>query len=158
MRRPGRFVGWLVAAVLVGWGLSWGAPRVPGALARVDWFRVRSVRVEGVRYLTAPEVEQAAAVPSEANLWDDVAPVAERVRALTLVKDVHVSRRIPGTLVLRIEERQPVALLPTPTLEPVDLDGRRLPLDPALHRLDLPVVRAGRPTRGNTAPAELLEL
>ena len=155
MRRPGRFVGWLTAALLIGWGLSWAVPLVPGALARVDWFRVRALRVEGVRYLTAADVERAAAVPAHANLWDDVAPVAARVRALTMVKEVRVSRRLPGTLVVSVQERRPVGLLPTPTLEPVDEDGRRLPLDPALHRLDLPVIRAGRPTRGPPASAAI---
>jgi hypothetical protein len=155
VRRPGRLVGWLTAAVLLGWGLSWGVPRAPGALARVDWFRVRSFRVEGARYLTAAEVESAAAVPAGANLWDDVAPVAARLRAHPLVRDVHIGRRLPGTLVVRVEERRPVGLLPTPTLEPVDREGRRLPLDPALHRLDLPVIRASRSGRGSSAPAAI---
>jgi len=148
--------------VLLGWGLSWGIPRAPeaalkarSALAQVDWFRVRSFRVEGVRYLSADEVERAAAVPPDANLWDDVAPVAARLAAHPLVRDVRVLRRLPGTLVVRVEERRPVGLLPTPTLEPVDREGRRLPLDPALHRLDLPVIRAGRSGRGATAPAAI---
>jgi cell division protein FtsQ len=121
----------------------------------VDWFRVRSLRVQGVRFLAADEVERAAAVPAGANLWDDVGPVAARLRAHPLVRDVRIARRLPGTLVVRVEERQPVGLLPTPTLEPVDFEGRRLPLDPALHRLDLPVIRAARPGRGSAAPAAI---
>ena len=155
MRRPGRFAGWLTAAVLFGWGLSWGIPRAPGALARVGWFRVRELRVEGVRYLTTEEVQRAAAVPMHANLWDDVAPVVTRLRAQPLVRDVRVSRRLPGTLWVRIVEREPIGLLPTPTLEPVDRDGRRLPLDPARHRLDLPVIRPARSAPGALAPAAI---
>jgi hypothetical protein len=42
-------------------------------------------------------------------------------------------------------ERQPVALVPTPTLEPVDGDGILLPLDPASHRLDLPILETEYP-------------
>jgi hypothetical protein len=162
MRRPGRFVGSLTAAVLLGWALSWGIPRAPGAvlkarsaLARVDWFRVRSVRVEGGRYLSDDEIERTAAVPPDANLWDDVTPVAARLAAHPMVQDVAIHRRLPGTLVLRVEERLPVGLVPTPTLEPVDREGRRLPLDPALHRLDLPVIRPGRSGRGASAPAAI---
>src|SRR5687767_11927888 len=98
MRRPGRFVGWLTAAMLIGWGLSWVAPRMPRTLAEIDWFRVRAVRVEGVRNLTAEEVERLAAVPATANLWDDPTPVAARVRAHPLVREVTVSRRFPHTL------------------------------------------------------------
>jgi cell division septal protein FtsQ len=152
MRRPGRFVGWIVFALLIGWGLSWAVPRAPEWFARLDWFPVRTVRVEGVHFLTEEEVRTVAAVAEDAHLWDDVEPVAERVATNPLVKDVTVKRRLPGTLVVRVEERQPVALVPTPTLEPVDVDGELLPLDPALHRLDLPVIRASR-VAGNPPPA-----
>lgn len=155
MRRPGRFFGWLTTALLLGWGLSWVVPRVPGALAEMDWFRVRGVRVEGVRYLTAGEVESAAAVPPDANLWDDPRLVAARVRAHPLVRDARVRRRIPGTLVVRVEEREPVGLVPTPTLAPVDREGRLLPLDPVRHRLDLPVIRPERSGRGAPEPAAI---
>ena len=144
MRRPGRFVGWLSAAVLLGWGLSWAMPRLPGVLDEMDWFRVRSLRVGGLRYLSAAEVELAAAVPKDANLWDDTGPVAARLRAHPLIRAVEVTRRLPGTLVVQVEERVPVGLVPTPTLQPVDKDGHRLPLDPSRHPLDLPVIRPGR--------------
>jgi cell division protein FtsQ len=155
MRRPGRLFGWLTAAMLVGWGLSWALPRMPRTLAEVDWFRVRAVRVEGVRNLSSDEVERVAAVPPEANLWDDLAPVAARVRVHPLVKEVEVTRRLPGTLRVRVVEREAVALLPTPTLEPVDVEGRRLPLDPARLRLDLPVLRPARATAAAAAPAAI---
>src|SRR5688572_21190698 len=115
MRKPGRFVGSLTAAVLLGWALSWGVPRAPAAalkartaLAQVDWFRVRSVRVEGVRYLTTDEIERVAGVPPDANLWDDVAPVVARLGAHPLVREVSIRRRLPGTLVVEVEERRPV--------------------------------------------------
>jgi len=155
MRRPGRFVAWLTAAILVGWGLSWALPRVPRRLAEIDWFRVRAVRVEGAKNLSAEEVERLAAVSPSANLWDDAEPVAARVRAHPLVREVAVSRRLPATLLIRVTEREPVALLPTPTLEPVDRDGRRLPLDPARLRLDLPVLRPARAGAAASTPAAL---
>jgi cell division protein FtsQ len=141
--------------MLIGWGLSWVAPRTPRTLAEVDWFRVRAVRVEGVHNLSAEEVELTAALELGANLWDDPAPVAARVRAHPLVRDVSVFRRLPGTLLLRVAEREPVALLATPTLEPVDVEGRRLPLDPARLRLDLPVLRPARVAAAAAAPAAI---
>jgi len=155
MRKPGRFVGWLSAAVLLGWGLSWAMPRLPGALDDVEWFRVQSLRIEGLRYLTAPEVEIAAAVPKAANLWDDTGPVVARLRAHPLIRTAVVTRRLPGTLVVEVEERVPVGLVPTPTLQPVDRDGHLLPLDPVGHPLDLPVIRPGRAVQGTPAPAAI---
>jgi cell division septal protein FtsQ len=96
-----------------------------------------------------------AAVPPEANLWDDPEPVAARVRAHPVVGEVSVLRRLPAVLVVRVREREPVALLPTPTLEPVDREGRRLPLDPAQLRLDLPVLRPARSSAAAAAPAAI---
>jgi len=58
--------------------------------------------------------------------------VAVRLRAHPLIRAVEVSRRLPGTLVVEVEERVPVGLVPTPTLQPVDRDGHRLPLALAL--------------------------
>jgi len=155
MRKPGRFVGWLSAAVLLGWGLSWAMPRLPGALDDVDWFRVRSLHIEGLRYLTAPEVEIAAAMPKAANLWDDPGPVLARLRAHPLIRAVTVTRRLPGTLVVEVEERVPVGLIPTPTLQPIDRDGHPISLDPARYPLDLPVIRPGRAMQGTPAPASI---
>jgi cell division protein FtsQ len=100
-------------------------------------------------------VERAAAVITGANLWDDLAPVAARVRAPPLVRAAQVRRRIPGTLVVTVEEREPIALVPTPTLEPVDREGRRLPIDPARHPLDLPVLRPARAGLGAPPPEAL---
>jgi len=97
MRRPGRFVGWLTTAVLLGWGLSWALPRLLGALAEVDWFRVRSVRIEGVRYLSAEEAERVAD-PGEARHSERGDRVAQQRAVLGEVGDhadpaVHVEGR-----------------------------------------------------------------
>lgn len=117
------------------------ASRVPDTLAQMDLFEIRTVRVEGARWLTDEEAARTLALPAGTNLWEDPTPWAERIREHPLVAEVRVRRRIPGTLVLKVVERQPVALLPTPALEPVDPEGHRLPIDPVVHRLDLPLLR-----------------
>lgn len=117
------------------------AVRVPEALARVEFFEVREIRLEGARWLTPEEATRTLALPAGTNLWEDPGPWAERLREHPLVAEVRPRRRLPGTLVLQVTERQPVALLPFPALEPVDGEGRRLPIDPARHRLDLPLVQ-----------------
>jgi hypothetical protein len=42
-----------------------------------------------------------------------------------------------------------VALVPNPTLVPLDAEGLLLPIDPALHRLDLPLVHPRRDPEGS---------
>jgi cell division septal protein FtsQ len=81
------------------------------------------------------------AVPVGASVWNDLEPWEFGLRRHPLVRDASVRRQLPGTLVMEVVERMPVALIPTPVLEPVDATGRLLPLDPASYRLDLPVLR-----------------
>ncbi|MBW3535289.1 MAG: FtsQ-type POTRA domain-containing protein [Gemmatimonadetes bacterium] len=149
MRRGLRLV--VVTALTLAAGA--GAVRLQPMLVELELFQVRDVRLEGGHHLAAQEAVAAAAVPADASVWDDAEPWEAALERHPLVKDARVRRRLPSTLVLEVEERVPVALLPTPTLEPVDAEGRLLPIDPALHRLDLPVVRlAGHAGRGGRRP------
>jgi hypothetical protein len=131
----------LLLALCVVLGFAWGASWIPRALAGLDLFRVTEFRLEGTHYLTLREAVEAASVPAEASIWDEPDLWEDRLRAHPLVREVRVRRKIPGTLVLEIQEHEPVGLVPMPTLEPVDATGRPLPIDPAVHTLNLPVIR-----------------
>lgn len=117
------------------------ATEVPGLLREVELFGVREVRLEGGRFLDADEATEVAAIPAGASVWDDPAPWEARLRDHPLVRDVRIRRELLGTLVVEVDERVPVAFAPTPVLRPVDARGEPLPLDPAAHALDLPVLR-----------------
>jgi cell division protein FtsQ len=132
--------------------------RVPEALAGVELFRVKKVELEGARFLTLDEVKELLDVTAEASVWDDLEPLGLRVRRHGLVAEADVRRRLPGTLVVRVREREPVALLPTPVLSPVDREGRVLPIDPARHRLDLPVVHPLREVQREEEPLRRSEI
>ena len=118
-------------------------------LSDLELFRVTSMELSGQRYLTAAEAVSLAAVPDGASVWDDPASWEARLRSHELVRDARIRRRLPGTLVVVLEEREPVALVPTPTLEPVDETGRLLPIDPAVHRLDVPLIRVADVSDGS---------
>lgn len=125
----------LVALVVAG---VRGAPEL---LSRVPVFDVATVRVEGSRLIDDREILVRAAIPDSASVWDDPAAWEAAVAAHPVVRRVRVRRRLPSTLVVEIEEREPVAFVATPVLEPVDIEGRILPVDPSRVSLDLPVVR-----------------
>ena len=138
-----------VAAVAVGVGM--GVRAAPELLARVPVFDVATIRVDGAELLKDQEVLEFAQIPDTANLWHDPAPWLAAVKAHPVVRSVRIRRRFPATLVLEIEEREAVAFLATPVLEPVDADGRLLPVDPIRVRLDLPIVRLRTLTGDTTA-------
>ena len=117
----------------------WG----PGMLRRLAFFRVRQVEILGARYTAPGELLERLRVDTTRSVWDPLAPLEARVRAHPQVESVWVSRRLPGTLVVRVSERHPVALVNGPGgLRAVDARGVRLPLDPSRTPVDAPVVTA----------------
>jgi len=139
----------IVVGTLLLAGLWSVGRRIPDELASMETFRVTHVEVHGARFISRAQVVSDLHLKPQASVWVDTDVLARRLEADPLVKRARVRRRIPSTLVVEVTERKPVALVPTPTLVPVDAEGRRLPIDPARHRLDLPVMESPvRPARG----------
>ena len=121
----------------------------PIMLRSIDGFRVQRVEVNGVRYLTAGATVEAAGIARGANVFDDPAPWLERLRVHPLVADVRIERRVPGTLVVHIDEAAPVAFARTPELRAIGSHGRILPLNPADDGLNLPVLTVNTRVSGS---------
>lgn len=133
----------LLATLALGPVLVWG-PRGLDELAGLDAFRISQVEVSGVRYLTQDTVVAQLGLGAFASVWGDCDAWAERLTEHPLIREAEVRRRLPNRLRVTVEERRPVAFAATPTLEPVDADGVRLPIDPARNTLDLPVISTSR--------------
>ncbi len=119
----------------------WG----PRALSHLDFFRVRKVEIIGVRYTDPDELLARLHVDTTRSVWDALPPLADRVARHPAVERVEVTRRLPGTLVVDVVERRPVALVAAgSTLRAVDERGVVLPLDPSRTPVDAPVVSATR--------------
>jgi len=74
------------------------------------------------------------------SVWDDTEPLAARLKTMPQVSAVEITRKLPGTLVVTIQENLPVAFSPSPRgLEAVDSLGVVLPIDPLTEDLDLPI-------------------
>lgn len=131
----------LLATLAFGPVLFWG-PSLPDAMSRMETFQVKDVEVLGLRFLTEDSVVARLQLGSVASVWGDPSVWEERVEGHPLVRDAEIRRRLPGGLVVTVTERVPVALAATPTLEPVDREGHRLPIDPTRHALDLPIIAA----------------
>ena len=139
-RRPSRRrrVALVVASVLVLGTLPWWGPRL---LAEMSFFRLRRVQVVGARYVPADTIVTLLGVDTTRSIWDATDELAGRVRRHPQVSDVGIARRMPGTLVVTITERVPVAFVPSARgLEPLDAAGRTLPIDPSRVNVDLPIL------------------
>ena len=83
---------------------------------------VKGVDVQGAAQLSERQVRAAAAVPTgEPLARADLAAIRDRVEALPVVESVDVSRKWPDRILLRVTERQAVAV--------VQLDGQLRGMD-----------------------------
>lgn len=142
---------WLAAFV--------GAAGVAGALGWLVWFSsllaVERIEVVGPgQWLTGPEVVEASGVRVGTPLARvDVGAVRDRVRSLRPVESVRVRRSWPGTLRIRVREREPVAAI-------ADSEGYLLLDAESVHvatvdeRPDgIPLIRLRGPPAGASDPA-----
>ena len=135
---------WRLVLALVGIIILLASPLwAPPSLAHLEFFRVRKVEVVGARYTPVDDVLRRLRVDTTRSVWDPLGPLADRVRAHPQVESVTVRRRLPGTLVVTLTERRPVALAATAEgLRAFDERGVQLPLDPSRTPVDVPIVAA----------------
>jgi hypothetical protein len=115
----------------------WG----PHVLAQLAYFRVRRVEIVGARFVQPSDILGRLNVDTLSSVWQPAAPLEERIASHAGVRSVRVGRRLPGTHVVEITERWPVALVPTPAgLVPIDERGAALPIDLTRTPVDAPIV------------------
>lgn len=114
-------------------------------VANSSAFEYTDLRVEGATFTAPSAVEEALDTARGENLFLlRTEPLAEAVRALPTVRAATVSVRLPDTLVVGIEERQPILVWRFGERRYlVDADGTlfaRLEEDPPASAADLPVI------------------
>jgi hypothetical protein len=130
---------WLAvpAAALV---LTLLAAVAPLGFRHMDAFRVRRVEVLGTRYMPAESALAATGITDSSSVFEDLAGWTQALRDERMVADARLLRRLPGTLRIEVIESEPVALIRTPELRPVDARGRVLPVSLAGMNLDAPII------------------
>lgn len=127
---------WALASLFLAAGF-WAALR---AAPELSPFVVRTVRVEGVERAEAAEVVEAARVARGGNLFAvDVQAVRRAVEQLPWIRTARVSRTVPSTLTIAVEEWQPAFLVRLDRLYYLSREGHviRAPVD---RGFDYPVV------------------
>jgi cell division protein FtsQ len=134
--------GWRAAAVALPALLVLAAPWWGRwLLAQLTFFHVRRVEIQGARYVAPRDIVIRLRVDTTSSVWDDLRPLERRVAQHPQIASVAIERKLPGTLVVRVTENLPVALLPTRAgFRALDAGGRALPVEPSETRLDLPIL------------------
>lgn len=128
------------------WGLALGGWALNRELHRAPWLEVHTITVEGVSRLSREEVLRAAGIRPRVNVLEvDLEAALERMQAMPWVRTAVVKRRFPDRISIRIEEREPAALLAAGGLWLVDVGGEVFkPVEPG-ESYDLPVVTGVAP-------------
>jgi cell division protein FtsQ len=115
----------------------WG----PLLMRRMDYFRVRRVEIVGARYVAPSDILAKLHVDTTASVWDPTSALVARVASHPEIQHVVVHRKLPGTLVIEVTERVPIALVPASGgMRVYDERGVALPIDPARVDVDAPVL------------------
>jgi len=112
----------------------------------VPYFNLQQVDVTGMRRLSRAEVVEAAEIEDGTNLLNvNLSAITERLRRHPWIRSASVYRRLPGRLIMEIEERTPRAILAAERLyyvdEQAEFFSRILPGDP----VDYPLLTGATP-------------
>ncbi len=115
-----------------------------------ELFEFKHLKIVGTKYTQQKEILNYAKIDSSLSLFKlDLKLIAEHVKKHPLVQNAVVSRRLPSTLIIQVEEKKPIALLNQNQLLPIDANGDILNgLKPDM-LFDLPIisnVEAGQET------------
>lgn len=161
--------GLTAAVVMLAGGVLWlaatffGLPGMAGqemaALAARSGFQVSKVEVQGLKRMDEMPVYSLALEEMDRSMLSvDLPALRQRVMTLGWVEDARVTRRLPGTLVVDIVERDPVAVWQNGgKLSLIDVNGVVLESVDGRAMPDLPLVVGPLANRETRALGQLME-
>lgn len=113
----------------------------PLVMRRMAFFHVRRIEILGAHYMAPSDILARLHVDTMASVWDPTGPLVARLSAHPEIDNATVQRKLPGTLVVTVTERAPVALVyASGRFRVYDERGRLLPIDPSRVTVDAPVL------------------
>jgi cell division protein FtsQ len=121
----------LAAAGRWGWEVCRSSPRLA----------IAQIQVEGTRRVAPDSIIAASGIAEGANILRlDPKAVERRLARHPWVAAARVQRHLPGTVAIRVVEREPLGLLATRGWCALDGDGNLLPVEMVRDTLELPLV------------------
>ena len=104
-------------------------------------FTLKKIEVEGNRFVTEDEILKMVRLDATKSVFElDLKAIAQQLSKHPFIVKALVNRRLPDNLVIRVVEKEPLALLNTGTLSILDDHGNPLPNPLAFEPVDLPVI------------------
>ncbi|WP_305041627.1 cell division protein FtsQ/DivIB [Geoalkalibacter sp.] len=110
-------------------------------LVASDYFRIEAVRVENAARVTVEEVVGLSDIQIGSSIFDlNLDMIGRRIEENPWIATARIDRVFPREVVIRLEERQPRAIVNLGYLYYVDADGEVFKMLSAGDRLDFPVI------------------
>jgi cell division septal protein FtsQ len=103
-------------------------------------FDIREVRIVGTRFSDPLEILEVVSPELEPDIFQDYREVSTMLQRMPLIKSVAVDRIPPDRIVIRVEEREPLAMLGGEVAQPVDEEGWLVPVSLSDFDIDLPII------------------
>jgi cell division protein FtsQ len=107
---------WICFKIFTGLGLlvatSTGFIFIHDVITQCDYFKARSIIIEGEQRLTERQIAELASVKEKMNLFAvNLAAVRKRLLSHPWIAEAMVMREIPSQLIIRIKEHVPLAVV-----------------------------------------------
>jgi len=110
-----------------------------------DLFILRQVQVVDNRLLLKKDIIKLADLELKQNIFKISIPVIKkRLLANSLIKDVKISRRLPGTIRIKVKENDLIATIYDKRMLALEINGGVIPTNTSTALYDLPVVTGAR--------------
>lgn len=128
-------------------------------LGAQEVFQLREIKIEGTHFIKNSELREYFEIDTSKRIFDiDLRAIESQVSQHPLVQKVQASRRFPSTLIIRIVEREPIAIVNNLELFAVDKGGRVLPkIHPAM-LCDYPIISNLSINKGQVNKSKALDV
>ena len=131
-------IGALAMLLVAGW---FGYQKIFAGLTKSQRFILTKVEIKNVKYLPQHEILRLANIPSGVNIFAlPVEEIEKRIESNPMVKKAQIVRKWPNSLVIHIQERDPIVKIIDQGQEYL-LDSEAQAIkNPLLHPVPLPVL------------------
>lgn len=113
---------------------------------KVTFLNLKKVKVKGNISVKTSDILSRAVIDMGISLLKiNASEIKKRIRTIPEIKSVKVQRRLPGTLIIRITERKPIAIINTGLMYLVDNEGFMWSIKPNTY-WDLPIISGVKDT------------
>lgn len=111
-------------------------------LLQSSLFAIGTIQIQGQRYLSEEEVLRIAGVGERVNIFRlDTENIKKRLTQDLRIADAAVTRRLPGTVVITLRERQPAAFIATSYgFAQLDGEGMVLAVARSIRQMNTPLI------------------